>query len=337
MSRLNRGLALALAVALAASALTGCKSAGTAKSAKPASESAGAISAKPAAIRIGTLPTEDALPLWVAESKGLFKKAGLTVTITTFQSAQERDTAFASGSIDAFMGDIIAAADLEAAGSPVSLATVMLGSTPKEGRFGIVARPGSTYTSLKSLAGVPIATSSASIQEYVVDGLMKSAGVPAAQVKKTMVPKVPVRFQLLMSGKLQAAALPEPLLSLAVKQGAKLIADDTTGANLTQTVLGVSDKYLAQPAGMVTTSKLLKVWDEAATTIDASPDAYRGLLVDKARLPEPIKDSYQVNHYPQAAAPTQAEVDAVLAWMRGKGLLKKDVTYTDLVQPLPKQ
>ena len=31
----------------------------------------------PAKIRIGTLPTEDALPLWVAEQDGLFEKAGL--------------------------------------------------------------------------------------------------------------------------------------------------------------------------------------------------------------------------------------------------------------------
>jgi len=336
MSRLNRGLALALAFALAVSALAGCTKANTATK-STSGESTETISTKPAAIRIGTLPTEDALPLWVAESEGLFKKAGLSVTITTFQSAQERDTAFASGSIDAFMGDIIAAANLESAGSPVSLATVMLGATPEEGRFGIVVKPGSKYTSLKELAGVPIATSSASIQEYVVDGLMKNAGVSAAQVKKTMVPKVPARFELLMSGKLEAAALPEPLLSLAVKQGARLIADDTTGTNLSQTVLGVSDKYLAEPAGMVAVRTLLDAWNAAATKIDASPNKWRALLVDKARLPEPIKDSYEVNHYPMATVPTQAEVDAVLAWMRTKKLLKSDVTYAGLVQQMPQQ
>lgn len=286
---------------------------------------------EPAPIKIGTLPTEDALPLWVAESEGMFEAAGLEVEIVVFQAAQERDTAFSSGAIDAFMGDIIASANLEASGAGVTLATVMLGQTPAEGRFGIVAAPGSDATSLADLAGVPIGTSAASIQEYVVDGLMAAAGVPADQVAKEIVPKVPVRYDLLINGQIGAAAFPEPFLSLAELEGAVLLADDTTGENLTQTVLGVSDTYIALPSGMVTVRALLDVWDEAAALINASPDTYRELLVDKARLPEPLKDTYRVNTYPTAAAPSAEMVDAVLAWMAGKDLLQADVAYGDLV------
>lgn len=333
MSKLHRVFALSLALVLGLTVVSGC----SAKTETPAGEDTGnpVENAAPSPIKIGTLPTEDALPLWVAQEKGLFQAAGLEVEIVTFQAAQERDAAFASGAIDAYMGDIINSTALEAGGSPVSLVTVMLGDTPAEGRFGIVAKPGSKAKTLKDLAGVPVGTSSASIQEYVLDGLMSEAGVPADQVKKEVVAKVPARFELLMSGKLEAAALPEPLLSLAVKQGAVLIADDTTGGNLTQTVLGVSDKYLALPAGMKTTSELLKVWNEAVTVINEDPNAWRGLLVDKARLPEPLKDSYEVNKYPQAKAPTAEMVDPVLAWMKTKDLLKTEVTYDDLVQQLP--
>jgi NitT/TauT family transport system substrate-binding protein len=289
---------------------------------------------EPAPIKIGTLPTEDSLPLWVAAQEGLFAEAGLEVEIVVFQAAQERDTAFASGAIDAYMGDIIASANLEAAGSPVMLATVMLGQTAEEGRFGIVAAPGSTAASLEDLAGVPIGTSSASIQEYVVDRMMDAAGVPADDVAKEIVPKVPVRYDLLMNGQLKAAALPEPFLSLAKLEGATVIADDTTGGNITQTVLGVSDEYLALPAGLVTVRELLGVWNEAAGLINADPDVYRALLVEQARLPEPLADTYEVNTYPQAAAPTPEMVDPVLAWMAEKGLLTADVTYGDLVMDI---
>jgi NitT/TauT family transport system substrate-binding protein len=282
------------------------------------------------------LPTEDALPLWVAEQRGLFGAAGIDVEIVTFQAAQERDAAFSSGSIDAYMGDIIASSMLEAGGSPVSLATVMLGAAPEQGRFGIVARPGSKAATLTDLADVPIGTSSASIQEYVVDKLMAAAGVLPQRVKKEIVPKVPVRLELLMNGKLEAAALPEPLLSLAQKQGAVLVADDTKGENLTQTVLGVSDEYLAMPGGMVTVGRLLDVWDEAVDVVNADPNAWRALLVEKARLPEPIKDTYAVNEYPKAQQPTEQMVGPVLEWMRAKGLLKSDLGYADLVQQIPR-
>jgi len=325
-----RLFALLLVIALAAGALVGC-----AKKDEPAVSDGTSISATPVPIRIGTLPTEDSLPLWVAEQQGLFEKAGLSVEILIFQAAQARAAAFASGAIDAYMGDIIASAALEAGGSPVSMATVMLGATAKEGRFGIVAKPGSKAKTLADLAGVPVATSSATIQEYVLDGLMAAANVPADKVKKEVVAKVPVRFELLMNGKLEAAALPEPFLTLAVSQGAVLIADDTTGENLTQTVLGVSDKFLATPGGMLTVKELLGVWDESVDVINADPNSFRTLLVDKARLPEPLKDTYPVNAYPKAAPPTQAEVDAVLTWMKSKELLKADVTYADLVQALP--
>ncbi len=315
-----------LVLALAASAAAvGCTSSNT-----PAGTAVGS-----AKVRIGTLTTEDALPLWVAEKDGLFKKAGLDVTITVFPSAQERDAALTAGAIDGFMGDLIAAAALRAGDVPVRVTTIMLGSTPKEGRFGIVAAPGSTVTSLEQLAGVPVATSSGTIQEYVLEGLFGQAGVPADQIKKEEVKKVPLRFELLMSGKLQAAALPEPFLSLAEKQGARLIADDTQGVNLSQTVLVFSEPYLDKVAGATAVEKLLAVWDQAAAVIDKQPDSFRALLVEKARLPKPLETTYAVNAYPKHQLPTKEQVEDVLDWMKGAGLLAKDVAYADLMWSPP--
>ena len=298
---------------------------------------AGPAASTPAAIRIGTLPTEDSLPLWVAERDGLFAKAGLNVTITLFQSAQERDAALTAGAVDGEMGDLIAAALLRDGGVPVKVATVMLGATAKEGRFGIAVEPSSTVTDLKGLAGVPIGTSTATIQEYILDKLMESAGVLAADVKVEPTPKVPVRFELLMSGKLAAAALPEPFLSLAALQGAKILADDTTGENISQTVMLFAQKYLDDPAGSAAVAKLLGVWDEAVATINADPNSFRALLVDKARLPQPLVDTYAVNTYPTAQLPTQDEVSSILTWMKSKSLLKTDITYADLTWTAPAQ
>jgi NitT/TauT family transport system substrate-binding protein len=109
------------------------------------------------------------------------------------------------------------------------------------------------------------------------------------------VPKVPVRYDLLMQGQLKAAALPEPLLSLAEFEGATLLADDTTGENLSQTVLVFSDEYLSEIGGVDTMSALLEVWDAGAEIVNEDPDAWRDLLVEQARLPEPIKDTYRIN------------------------------------------
>jgi len=325
MTRLSRAVAISLALALIAGTLLASGCTPKTEPATPAEE--------PAAIKIGTLPTEDSLPLWVAEKQGYFATQGITsFEIVMFQSAQERDAAFASGAIDAYMGDMIAAANLEAGGQPNTIGTIMLGADQSQGRFGVAVGPKSTVTTLTALANVPVGTSSATIQEYVLDGLMEEAGVPTSSVKVEEVKKVPVRFELLMSDKLQAAALPEPFLTLAEQGGAKLVASDTSAtANLSQTVLVFSDSYLNKEGGTAAAEGVLKAWDLAVNDINKAPESYRPLLVEKARLPEALASTYVVNTYPTHVLPAKAEVDAILSWMKDKGYLKGDVTYDDLV------
>ena len=331
MTRTTRTLTLVLCTALVAVALTGC-STGSTSSQTGSGSATTAAEAKPIAVRIGTLPTEDSLPLWVAADRGYFATQGIPkVEIVEFQSAQERDAAFSAGAIDAFMGDIIASANLSAAGKANTIETVMLGADQSQGRFGVAAAPKSTVATITQLAGVPVGTSSATIQEYVLDGLMAESGVASSAVKVEEVKKVPVRFQLLMAGKLKAAALPEPFLSLAEQGGAKVVADDTKAAsNLSQTVLVFANSYLDKPGGAVTADKVLSAWDIAANDINKAPDAYRALLVEKAKLPKSLEATYKVNTYPMHQLPSQADVDAVLNWMKAKGYLKADVTYAQL-------
>ncbi len=272
---------------------------------KPAEPAAQTPAVEPSPVKIGTLPTEDSLPLWVAEDMGYFATNGLNdVEIVTFQSAQERDAAFASGAIDAYMGDIIAAANLEAGGAPNTIETVMLGADQSQGRFAVVVPPKSEVKSLTELKGVPVGTSSATIQEYVLDGLMAEAGVAETDVKKEEVKKVPVRFELLMAGKLKGAALPEPFVTLAEQGGATIVGDDTKAtANLSQTVLVFSDTYLAEAGGRAAADAVLEAWDVAVGDINKAPENYRKALVEKARLPEPLAETYNVNTYPTAQVP----------------------------------
>ena len=333
--------ALALAALLGVALLAGCSSK-PADTSTPGAGSSSATAKIP--VRIGTLATEDSLPLWVDEQMGYFATEGIPkVEIIPFQSAQERDVALASGAIDGFMGDIIAAANLRASGKGVKIATIMLGADQSQGRFGIaVPTPAGAEIkigpdALKALANVPIGTSSATIQEYVLDGLMDEAGVPADQVKTEEVKKVPVRYELLMAGKLKAAALPEPFLTLAQQGGATIAGDDTKATkNLSQTVLLFSEDFLNKPGGTATAQAVLKSWDVAVNDINKNPDSYRQLLVDKARLPKPLATTYKVQTYPVAQLPSETDVNRVLEWMKAKGYLKTDIAYSDLVLPQAK-
>lgn len=314
----TRSLVCALVIlALAAVTQVGCggSSGASATSARPAS---------PVPVRIGVVATEDVLPLWVAEQKGYFAAAGLPkVEILTYPSAAARDAAFSAGQIDGYAGDIITAARLESQGQKNRIITVMLGATPQQGRWGVVVPPGSPVTAMKQLANVPVATTSGALDEYVLNALMAEAGITPFVVKKVESPNLAIRYQLLMTGKFKAAVLPEPYITLAALNGARVVGDDTKSkVSVSESVLVMRDAYLRTPGGAASESALLRSWNQAVAQINQDPAAFRAQLNQHVGLPKELEASYVVGTYPLAQLPKRASVSGVLDWMRMKGYLR---------------
>lgn len=309
-------VACALAAA-AALALVGCSG---------ASEEAAQTDATQAAsvVRIGTMQTEDSLPFWVAEQDGLYD--GADVEIVTFQSAQELSTAFAAGEIDAAMTDVQQAAALQLSGVETQLSWVTLGADASQGRFGIMTSPDSGITSLADLAGKGIGVGSNTVPEYVMDKLMEAAGVSDDQIVAEEIKKMPVRYESMANNQIAAAALPASLLALGEATGMVLLADDTQGDNISQSVLAVRSSWLSE-GGSDALDAVRAAWNKAAESINADPESYRALLVEKANLSDVVADSYPICTYPQAELPTSDMVQPVLDWMLEKGYIATALTY----------
>lgn len=289
--------------------------------------SGGASSEAPTSITVGTLATEDILPLWVAKDEGWTAEFNVDVEVVEFQSATELIAGVVSGNVDAAMTDIMVAASLFASGTDVQMEWVTLGADPSQGRFGIMVGPDSDVQSAAQLASVPIAVGSNTILEYVVDGLMEEAGVPADQVVIEEIQKLPVRYQAMLSGEVAAAGLPASLLALGEANGCRTIAEDTQGRNLSTSVMICRTSALENAATADALADLRKAWDEAVTAINETPEAFQELLVSHANLSEVIAETYPVPNYPLCALPTSEMVDPVLAWMEQKGYLTQPLTY----------
>ncbi|MBP3867205.1 MAG: ABC transporter substrate-binding protein [Eggerthellaceae bacterium] len=278
---------------------------------------------------VGTLATEDLLPLWVAQSEKLFEEEGLTVDIVTFQSATELIAGVASGEVNLAMTDIMVTASMFASGVDVKMEWVTLGTEASQGRFGIMVGPNSSITSLSDLAGVPIGVGSNTILEYVMDKLMEGAGIPDDQIVVEELQKLPVRYQAMASGETAAAALPGTLLALGEASGCKLIADDTQGDNLSQSVMISRADQISGSELEKQVETLKKVWDKAAKLVNDDPESYREVLIDNANLPTEIADTYPISAYPAVQLPTATMVDPVLAWMEKKGYLTMPIAYDE--------
>lgn len=319
----RRGL-IGGAGALAALVAGGCASAPASRGSAAGAKGFAASSAEPVRVRMGTMVTEDFLPGWAAGDRGLFPSS-VAVEISTFQSAQELSTALAAGEIDMAMTDPQVSASLAAGGTDVRLLWIALGATPAQGRFGIQVGPDSKIGSVEALRGASIGVGSNTVPEYVMDKLLEAAGITDADFKKEEVKKMPVRFQMMISGKTDAAALPASLLALGEAQGCKTIVDDTKGENLSQSVIIARTAFADEHADAV--DAVRKGWDAAAGQIDDDPESFRRLLVEKANLAEPLKESYKVPEYPVGVAPTSDEVQPQLDWMLEKGYLKQALSF----------
>ncbi|HEX2988620.1 MAG TPA: hypothetical protein VHS06_10680, partial [Chloroflexota bacterium] len=142
------------------------------------------------------------------------------------------------------------------------------------------------------------------------------------------VTKIPVRTEMLAKGQLQAATLPEPLASLAIQQGARLVIDDSkTGTG--QSVITFRQEVVSKNPDAV--RRFLAAYEQGVKRIEAAPESYRDLLVDKAKVPDSLRNSLRMPSYPRAQLSTREELADVVSWMVERKLLDQPIPYEKLV------
>ncbi|MGE4272911.1 MAG: ABC transporter substrate-binding protein [Desulfitobacterium sp.] len=281
-------------------------------------------------LKIGSLTIEENLPILVAQQEGYFTEQNIQVELVPFQSPVELQSAFQAGQLDGTITDIMIAALLRSSGEDLRVTSIALGATPEEGRFAIVASPKSTIQSVQDLKGKSIGISTNSIIEYVTDGLLLEGGVNPSEVKKTTVAKIPLRVEMLLSNQIDAIVVPDPLITYVVSEGAKIIAEDSKGENLSQSVTIVNNKVINEKKDAL--NRYYQAYTKAVQAINQSPDKYKELLVKNVNIPESIAPSYKVQHYSEPQLPAEKDVNKVLEWLKAKDLLKKPVEYNSFVQ-----
>lgn len=282
-------------------------------------------------IRFGILPVLDTLPLQVAKQDGLFAGQGLDVELIKFSSALERDTAMQAGQLDGYFGDIIASCMLIDKGVPMYIALTSWRTRPGFPMFGIGLSPESSGLDLAGLKGKKLGLSKSTIMEYLADKMEAQLGVQPGYFERVEIKKMPIRFQMLMTGQIDAALLPEPLLSLAkFKEGGVLATAD--GLDIPLTVLCLERKYFKDGADAYT--RFILAYKEAVKRLGQTPEKYRQLMAETCRIPKPLVGQFPVYPYPVPSLPSNAELNEVQDWMIGKGLLKRRVPEELVLAPL---
>jgi NitT/TauT family transport system substrate-binding protein len=279
-------------------------------------------------LEFGILPVVDVLPLLVGKETGLFEREGIDLELISFQSALERDAALQSGRLDGYFGDILNTVLLIQSGEQLKIIATAFHTHPQCRMFGIAIAPGSGITDMAGIQGKDVAISSATVIEYLLDRMLSARNMPPGDVSKQEIKKIPIRLQMLLSGQVTAALLPEPLLTLAETRGSKVIMDDRN-LNTALTVLAVNLKNRTAVTALI--PGFLRAYHTAVNRINANPSEFKEILITKTQFPQDVKDKYPVPVFPAGGLPAEADVLAVQDWLVKNSLIKTRIPYADMV------
>ncbi len=280
-------------------------------------------------LKVAILPILDALPMVVAQQEGLFTKNGVNVELIPVGSAPERDQLISAGQADGMVNELASVMFLNQDQIQVQAVRFARTATAEQALFRILAAKDSGIQTPADLSGVPVGVSQATIIEYLTERLLQAQGLSGDQIQTIAIPKIPDRLALLASGELKASMLPEPFSTLAAQQGATVVLDDTILPEYSFSLITFRKAVIDEHPQAV--RAFLAAIEEAVNLINADPQKYSGLMVEQKMVPEPLAGSFSVPTYPLKGVPTQAQFDDALAWVKEKGYLNKDLSYSDCV------
>ncbi len=281
--------------------------------------------AEPTRIRVGVLPVLESLPMYVAQQEGYFAAQGLEVELIPVSSAPERDQLLQAGQIEAMINEVVSVLFYNQDEPQVVVVRFARVASEDAPLFRILAAKDSGIQRVQDLAGVPIGISEGTVIEYTTDRLLEHAGLAPAQIEKVAVPKIPDRLNLLLSGQLPAANLPDPAASLAILQGAVPVIDDTTYPQISHSVISFSTDFAEQNPQAV--RGFLAALERAVQEVNADKGRWNDLLTENNLLPPPLLGKYTLPDFPPASVPSQAQFQDALDWAQAKGLVSGDIPY----------
>ncbi len=286
-----------------------------------------------AKLEIATLPAADSLILETACAQGFFKERNLEVKLVPFKSALEVGAAFRAGRISGQFGDLMNVIVQNETGVLQKVVAVTTHTEKKQRRFALVTSPSkaAAIMSTDDLKNTSTAMSSNTIIEYLLDGMRNELKLAEDALSFKEIKQIPVRLQLLLTGKVDTALLPEPLVTLAVSKGSRVLWDDRR-LNETLAVISLKDGILDRKE----TDEFIAALNEAASFIKDNKDASLKLMLKKRLLPKEIAAVYEMIDLCDEKGqlpplPSKDEFSRVASWMLQHGMIKKQPRYEDLI------
>lgn len=239
-------------------------------------------------LRIALLPTLDCLPLYYAQTTGIFDTLGLKAQLITYEAAMDADTAFLASSADIIFTDLPKALLWRTQGDSVGVI-----AQTQLNHFLVTAHVARIKT-LKDLKEKIIGITRHSAVDMTADSILAKANYITTDLNKPQINNLRLRCQMVNQNQYDGAILPEPYASECVARGGKrLIGTPDLGLNLSAIV--VRDSVYHKHKDKV--KLLLNVWNRACKEINSIIAHYDSIRCDSVLTSSDKTQAIQLIQY----------------------------------------
>ncbi len=268
-------------------------------------------------LTLGVMADVGAVPFLIAQEQKLYEKHNIDVDIQVFRSALDRDAALQSGALDGVMADMLTIFFYQNAGVDVKMTSQTFGD------YIMVSAPGSTKESFLSTEKIEIGLSSNTVIEFATEQIASQLGFDQ-KLTKVAIPQMPVRLQLLGSGEITGATLPDPLAAAAMMSGAKI--GSTSELNLYPGIFIMNGRALRDKTDAI--KNMYLAYNDAVDYLNKTElNVYFPLLEEQLGFPGPLQNTYKMPIYEKAVAPDASTFDVTRDWLLERELIQDIATY----------
>lgn len=284
------------------------------------------------AVRVGTMPIVDAAPIRLGVEEGIFAEHGLELELTdSGQGGAATIPGVVSGDVQFGFSNTPALLSAVAQGLELSILAPAAASTGVAGEdtAGIVVPAGSDVSSPADLAGRLVAVNTLrSIGDSTVRETVELAGGDPEAIEFIEI-AFPDILAALADGRVEAAWVVEPFLTLAQEQGAELLASNyvETSPTLLIAAYFTSSALLESDPDLVT--RFTAAMEESQAFAEQNPERVREVLDSFMQIDPAVAASLVLPRFPDTV--DREDVEFLVDFTYRQGITETELDAASLL------
>ena len=262
------------------------------------------------ALKVGTLPTLDCLPLFVAYDRHFFEKFGEDVRIKPYQSQIDCDDAMLKGKIEGNVTDVVRAQRMRHRGTALRYVAAT------NAYWQLFGNRLSRIHEVKQLQDKMVGMARYSVTDMLTSMAVDSAKLKSEYVFRIQINDPVIRLRMLVNNELDAMFFTEPQATAARIQKHPVLMDSRK-KDLWMGAIVFKEKAIADKRRQKQLTAFIKAYNEACDSINQRGMTFYGDIIKKyTKADDRTVKALPVLKFEHAKAPRQKDLDRADQWLK---------------------